>query len=203
MVLSATTAIGLIATTALAIAWASERNSLRTVQAQLADAQGQLAIHARASITASASPSAPTSALAPATKSTPSAPSSSQSASSTPAFPKIKEITDGTGRVWFRYDQSTVSNGTSLTLTVQSDNSNPQLEDEFWTGERPDQTLVCGWLSTPCTWYVTPPPGASTPYAVKLYIAVRTNASQHLLSAGACYRDDSCDDAMWLQFTIE
>jgi hypothetical protein len=113
-------------------------------------------------------------------------------------------MADNFGRIWFPYDQSTIKVGTALCFSVRAVSpSGGPLQYKVWTGERPNQSLVCDWGGPTCRLSASLPQGIGyTPYFLKLFFAIRTTESAHGLSGGACFGDDACDGVTWIQLTL-
>ena len=207
------TAISCAASVVFAAGWMGERPTLHSVRAQLAAMRREVAVRPSVSATAgaTATPIATATPEATPTGSTshvtcPAASSATATApAASPAYPQIQSVADNLGRIWFPYDQSTVKVGTAFCFTVKAiDPLNRPLQYKVWTGDRPNESLVCDWGGPSCRWTALQPSGVNyTPYNMRFSIAARTSDSAHRLSNGACFRDDACDAVTWIQFTLD
>jgi hypothetical protein len=192
----------------MAIAWSRDREANRAALASDAQRIHMLQVHASQAVgnSQSASPTA-TPAATPAA-STATAPVTT--AQATPAAPvniSITHVVDSLGNVWTGMIFSGVvhvKTGTVVTITATAEDPlGRKLEYEFWRGDAPTQTLVCGWGSPSCQWTaaVTNPPCEANCGTVHIWMAVRDQDPTHRYPA--CFKLDPCDDLRFVSYDPE
>lgn len=191
--------LSLGATAVMAVGWSRDREANRAALAK--DAQRIHILQARASSQTASNLAGASPTITPA-----ATPATAQASPPTPVFFFINHVVDSLGNVWTSTTTGFVhvKIGTVVTFTATAqDPLNRHLEYEFWRGDSPTQTLMCGWGGPSCTWTaaVVNPPCEANCGAIHIWVAVRDQDATHRYEA--CFKLDPCDAQMMISYDPE
>lgn len=173
--------IGYVAMIAIGIAVLQQRSELASIETRLG--------------------SSPATSSVATSSSSPVAISTSSPSTSPASGPQIQKVTDVAGHLWISRNPPILpaKSGTTFTLTAfATDPLKRPLEYLFFSGNQPNQTVVCNWGGATCSWTAQ----GTLNETVNLGVAVRDNEAIHRLPVGQCSQADSCDDVWILFFQI-